>query len=399
MKNWIYMNLLAVSMTKSEITGLVVAILGLLIFSVVFTIIYYFLTKRDRKDINEGKRDIELIDDDLRSSTEKNVKRRKRLNILGNVLFYLLIALLVPLIIFSIVSRVQGDYFMIGNKGIIAVGSGSMSYKNNFNGNLYNNELRQQYNLDNQFDTYAVIQIEKVNEASDLNLYDVIAFVNNEGTQVIHRIVEIYEENGVTKYRTWGDANASPDTYRVEFKDIIGRYTSKKVNGIGIIVLFLNNAIGLLTIVALIYILLMIDFFRKRTNAAKKERLQLLSIIFNPEKNNTVLSGNLYYKECKYVYNQNRFIRKESIAMGSMRKRSLENPIYQYAKDGQVIEEDIEIDYFDPIYQDGLELATNANEKIKPEHLNEDVSNNIEETIKAGDFDSILQEEDGQEDV
>jgi len=377
-------NLLAVSMTREQVIGLVVAISGLLIFSVVFTLIYHFLTKRDIKDIQNGKRDIELIDDDLRSSDPSVIKRKKAIRIVSNVFYYLLIILLVPVILFSIVSRAQGDYFMVGNKGIIAVGSGSMSFKNAFNKYVNDKEAAQTYNLDNQFDMYALLQIEKVNEASDLKLYDVIVFVNDEGKQVIHRIVEFVNDNGVLKYKTWGDANQEADTYKVSFNDIVGRYTNHKVNGLGIVVLFLNSMIGMLTLFALIYCLLMIDFFRRKTGKARIARTNLLSIIFNPEKNNTLMKGSIYYCSCCYVYENNKFVRKEDIPSGSMRKKSLDHPVWKFKNQ----EADIEIEYFDPIYEekDYALMQTNTNEKNKEE-------------IEVEHFDPILQEEDGQEDV
>ena len=74
---------------------------------------------------------------------------------------------------------------MIGNKTIMVVASGSMSKKNDANAYLNSN------NLNNQFQTYDIIVLEKVENASDLNKYDVIAYRNDQGINVIHRIIEI----------------------------------------------------------------------------------------------------------------------------------------------------------------------------------------------------------------
>ena len=329
------------AMTQKEILGLIIAIVALIIIAGAFTVLLYFYNKSDKKNIFEGKKDIELIDQDL-YLTKESVKRRNFiLKIVENVIFYVVLAILVPLIIVSVISRANGDYFMIGGKGIIAVGSDSMAFKNIANGYISEN------NLENQVYKNDLISISKVKE-EDLKLYDVIVFKNDEGIIKIHRIIEMPSAENGYRYETRGDSNNMSDSYHPVYKDIIGRYDNKRMGGVGLPTLFLSSYIGIFTIVTLLYCLFVVSFFRQKSNKVKEERLKKISIIFNPEKNKTVLEGSLYYLGYKYNYADNKFVSKEAIESGKMRKLSDEKIIKE--ENGSL--EEIEIEYFDPIYQE-----------------------------------------------
>lgn len=66
------------------------------------------------------------------------------------------------------------------------------------------------------------------------NIYevdDIITFVSNDsitnGITITHRIVEVNYINGEYKYRTKGDANATPDSGIVSNNNVIGKYVFK----------------------------------------------------------------------------------------------------------------------------------------------------------------------------
>lgn len=63
--------------------------------------------------------------------------------------------------------------------------------------------------------------IHKVEKESELKVGDVIAFYN-KGKTIVHRLVEIVDENGTKFYCTKGDANQSRDNIKLQFKDIKG---------------------------------------------------------------------------------------------------------------------------------------------------------------------------------
>lgn len=72
------------------------------------------------------------------------------------------------------------------------------------------------------YPTGSLVYVKSV-EPSTLRVNDVITFSLSPNVIATHRIVEVVEENGVTKYRTKGDANAVVDASLVGAGNIIGK--------------------------------------------------------------------------------------------------------------------------------------------------------------------------------
>ena len=241
-------------MTNVEIIALVVTAIGVTCFAVVFTILYSSYSTSSIESITIGKRDVELIDEELLKRKNANSKNRKILKVVKDVFFYLVLVFLIPIFIFSMINKFQHNTTMIGNNSVMVVASGSMSQKNEANDYLFSN------NLTNQFNTYDIIVLNKVNSPYELRLYDVIAYVNDEGVNVIHRIIgfDTSDPKGI-RFETRGDSNNATDKYRPYFEDIIGRYSNKKMGAIGVFVIFFQSYPGIITVVAVVYCLIMIN--------------------------------------------------------------------------------------------------------------------------------------------
>lgn len=235
------------------------------------------------------------------------------------IVFYIIMIILVPLFIFSLVNRVQKNVTMIGNKTMMVVASGSMSMKNEANDYLITK------NLNNQLNTYDIIFLEKVNNASDLKLYDIVAYTNDKGINVIHRIKEIRTDGS---YVTRGDSNNEDDAYHPKFDDIIGKYTDFKLNGVGVFVMFLQSYAGIITVVSLVYCLIMIDRTAEKINLVQNKRIKQLEdvIDYSNESNIDSLKAEyvekIYYKGFSYSFNENGFIEKTEIKDGEYLKKS-----------------------------------------------------------------------------
>ncbi len=76
----------------------------------------------------------------------------------------------------------------------------------------------------------------------DLQVYDVILFLDDDLGLICHRIVQIDEDTG--KIWTRGDANNRLDGV-VDFEDVKGKVISS-IPGIGVVTLYLNSPYGLL---------------------------------------------------------------------------------------------------------------------------------------------------------
>lgn len=311
-------------MSSVEIISLIVTVIGVFSFATIFTILYKSYTTSQIEEIKSGKKDIELIDEVIYERQADVKKRRKVFRIVRSILFYLVLIIVIPIFIFSLVNRFQNNVTMLGNKTLMVVASGSMSEKHEKNSYLINNDSDSKLNY--QFNTYDIIILEKVQNENDLQLYDVIAYVNNDGINVIHRIKEI--ENGT--YETRGDANEQSDTYHPVFDDVIGKYNGKKIAGLGMFIMFLQSYAGIITIVSLIYCLLMIDHFSGKIDEVQTLRVKLLeeAIDYSNESDKLTIEAKfvetIYYKGYAYQFDENGFIDKSKINEGPYLEKSNE---------------------------------------------------------------------------
>ena len=301
-------------MTSVEIISLIVTAIGVASFAAIFTILYRNYTVSNIVEINAGKRDIELIDDYIYSGKSATIQRRRVWKAIKTVLFYLLLFLLIPIFVLSLLNKLNGEQTMIGGKGFMVVASGSMSERHE------DNTYLDAYSLDNQFNTYDIIILNQVTSASQLKKYDVIAFVNDKGINVIHRIIDLqYTATGVT-YVTRGDSNNASDSYHPTFQDVIGVYSGEKIDALGIFVMFFQSYGGMVTVAALVYCLFMLERYNTQADKVQKARIKLLqdaidieSVECAKDDLQTEFVEKIYYKGYAYYFTEHGFLSKEEI--------------------------------------------------------------------------------------
>lgn len=251
-------------MIPLKILSPLVAAVGLGIFSAVFTIIYRKYARSAEKSALSGSRDAELLSISAKQSSPKFKRRQKIFSAFKNVAFILVLVASVLLFTLSLANRISGGRPVLG-KSFMVVASGSMSFKNEANAYLFQNDLNNQFNM------YDVIVLER---AGELKPYDVIAYRNGGGVNVIHRIVSVSADGSA--FCTRGDANSADDQFHPTRADVIGIYRSAKIPYLGMAVLFLQSAAGVLTMLATLYCLIMADSAYGRVVRAERRRTQIL---------------------------------------------------------------------------------------------------------------------------
>lgn len=301
-------------MDKLEIIGLIVALLGLGSFSVIFTVLYSTYTNSLVKEYKNGKRDIELIDEEIYDNLAHIKHRKKVIRTIKSIGFYGLMIIIAPFFIMALISKFNNDVTMFANKGIIVVATGSMSEIHEDNQYVIDN------NLENQFDAYEIIVLEKVTSDGQLAIYDVISYVDDSGRNIIHRIVgKNTRADGTIEYITRGDANNSDDRFRPTINDIVGKYNGSHIPFVGSFVLFMQSSIGIITIVSLFYCLVMMEAFSSKIEKAQKSRIEILSSAIDYSKETTTgkLKANykehIYYKGYEYIFDEKGFVDKKEI--------------------------------------------------------------------------------------
>lgn len=304
-------------MDSLEIISLIVTIIGTFSFSTIFTILYRSYSMSMISEINIGKHDIEIIDEVIYERKDSVRRRKLILKSVKEVLFYLTLLIIIPLFIFSLINKFSGNKLMIGNKTIMVVMSGSMSEKNEANDYLVNE------NLNNQFNTYDIIILSKV-DPDTLKVNDVIAFRNDKGINVIHRIRKrVYEPNddgeNVIKYVTRGDANDADDTYHPSGDDVIGIYTNTRITNIGVFIVFLQSYAGMITVVSIIYCMIMIEKLSEKINKVQEKRAKLIekvidySLETNSKNFSSKIRSTIKFKGYEYIFDEMGFVSKSKI--------------------------------------------------------------------------------------
>ena len=302
-------------MSSIEIIALVVTVICLVSFCLVFTILFRHYYLNSISDIKKGNSDIEILDELAYKNKENKKSSTKVKRIVSKTISYTVLALIAVCFGLSIYSRINDNSLIFGNSGFVVIASGSMSEKHPDNTYLTEN------NLNNQFNTYDIIGLEKYDNQAEIKLYDVIAFKGKDGNTYVHRIIKINEDG---TYNTKGDANSGDDYNSLydgylKYKDIVGKYNDKRVPTLGIFIVFLQSNSGIITIVTIIYCMMMFDYYRGKYDEAFDERGELLLKVLNYNLDNEDASkvlmkkenGILIYEGEKYTFEDGKFIKKE----------------------------------------------------------------------------------------
>ena len=115
-----------------------------------------------------------------------------------------------------------------------------------------------------------VILVKKC-DINEINLKDVITFKKEE--QIItHRVVNLRQEDGTTKFITKGDNNEINDDFIVEYTEIYGKQLFK-IPKIGVIIEYIQKTNGIINLTILILIIfIFIGLKDKKKNIRRTKR-------------------------------------------------------------------------------------------------------------------------------
>ena len=226
--------------------------------------LYHSLYRYKLQAVKAGLEDEKIIKE-YKSSQSRNIRIIDGASILFSVVLFAVFAL-------SLYARTSDNYFPIKGLGNVQlVGSGSMAYKNEANDYLFKNHL------DNQFNIYDLIIINEKPLQNELKLYDVVVYKKGD-KQIVHRIVDIAELNGETRYILRGDSNTADDSPAVSYEQIIGIYSNKRIPMVGIFVLFLQSPLGYISMGLVFLAEFIAPYFEKKIENAIEDRIKIISI-------------------------------------------------------------------------------------------------------------------------
>lgn len=289
-----------------------------------FALFFVRYKRSVKEESDNGEYDLDLLNDFKKDTNPKIKKKRHALRVLRRVLSISLIVIISAFLVFGICDKL--GLLKSGSKSIIVVASGSMSKKHQDNDYLVDEHL------DDQFPTFAIIVIEKV-DPNDLKQYDTIVYKDEHGKNIIHRIRRIEKSSSGIRFITRGDANNIDDTYKPTANDIQGRYTGKYVPLLGAFVLFVQSYYGIATMIVLIVGLILVDNTKNKIWTIHNERLNLLIQELSLDENNIQSLDDEDFK---------RLIENSNLANNDGQdKQSVEQDSLSSQNDGEINQNDI----------------------------------------------------------
>lgn len=247
-------------------TIIVVVVLTALIFTLTFIAFSSFL-KAERQAIANGKRD-----EEIRAEMAKEKKKSSKvINILTNIINYILITVFAAATFLAITFKVSGQQFTWGEHTALVIASDSM---NGFNNETYQQELLE-FKPDaeqQQFDVGAILDFTIVAADDELILFDVYGYQLHDGKIITHRYIGQTNDG---RYIFRGDNTGGRDAY-VDRSQIILHYSGMKINHIGLFVLFSQSGFGLYALISVIIVYILADIFVYKYEKEIKKRINTL---------------------------------------------------------------------------------------------------------------------------
>lgn len=113
-----------------------------------------------------------------------------------------------------------------------------------------------------------LVVVKRIGKNDDINVGDIVTYLDDNGNVTIHRVARIYSVNGTERFITRGDANNVDDPFLLKKDDLKGRFLFR-IPILGEIVRYLKSPYGIFAVllIALIEIALKNELRREKIKA------------------------------------------------------------------------------------------------------------------------------------
>ena len=202
-------------------------------------------------------------------------RKSKKYKVMSNVFFAIFYVVFLCFFAVALTFRLNNQEVYIGDTTLVTVLTGSMETANEENEYLFDEGLTDP---EDQITQYSLIGLNRVHEQSEMKLYNIYGFKNNDGVLIIHRLIRIYTnpETGITTYMFRGDANTESLGYElvVDFDQIVGEFNGFENYGLGVLIIYVQSNIGLIAILAAFLFLLSYQITESCIEKAYDKRIQ-----------------------------------------------------------------------------------------------------------------------------
>ena len=135
-----------------------------------------------------------------------------------------------------------------------------------------------------------------------------------------------------------GDANGGSlknDQYFPSFDELVGIYNGKRAKKIGIVVLFLQSLLGIITTISILLCFIVIDINTKQINKKLKERTEKIKEAINIA-SPMIGEVKIYYHEYEYHFIDESNVKKSDINNDEYREKSKKVMIKTIIQQGKI---------------------------------------------------------------
>lgn len=240
------------------------------LLTALFTTMLVYIVKQGIRLIRCGEED-----EKIRKEYERGLSRKPNrfAQVVSTVLSVLICVMLLIFFVFSICTKIGGCACLGNIPSYKVVNSGSMSVKNEHNDYLFEN------GLNDQIQTFDLIQIHKLPGEFELEIYDIVVYEVDD-ILVVHRIVDIEEPNEKHPDERWftlqGDNVENPDRFPVRYSQMKAIYRGARIPFIGSFVMFMQSPAGWLCALLIVFAMIATPAVEKKINAEINQRLKLI---------------------------------------------------------------------------------------------------------------------------
>lgn len=260
-------------MSGYELYALILSLVVLVALSAVFITFLRMLIRSYLKLLRNGLEDQALLAEEAQAQ-RKPSRVAVFVDRLNRGVSIALCVALIALFLFSLYVQIAPDKHPLGLPSLTVVKSASMSYRDEGNTYLFQN------NIENQFDTFDIILLDQLPDEYDLRLYDVVVYEAKDGTPIVHRIVGIEEPNAAhpdcRHFKLQGDAVTTHDRYPVLYSQMRGLYSGNRIRFVGSFILFMQSPAGWICILLVLFAMIATPIIEKKLKEEKALRLELL---------------------------------------------------------------------------------------------------------------------------
>lgn len=257
-------------MSSYEIYVFFLCFIVFTLLTALFTTMLVYIVKQSIRLIRCGEEDETIQKEYARSQRQK---KRRVTSILSTVLSASVCVALLVVFIFSVCTKVGGCTCLGNIPSYKVVNSGSMAVKNEHNRYLFEN------NLNDQIQTFDLIQVHKLPGEFELKLYDIVVYEVDD-VLVVHRIVDIEEPDEAHPEERWftlqGDNVENPDRFPVRYSQMKAIYRGKRTPFVGSFVMFMQSPAGWLCALLIVFAMIATPAVEKKINKEIEWRLSVI---------------------------------------------------------------------------------------------------------------------------